>query len=65
MTRLKGVLSSERKATLAPRLVQTLIPQEIDPVIEIYTTATDFLFNELKVLTKLGIRSRRQLLGTT
>jgi hypothetical protein len=59
------VLSSDRKATLAPRLVQTLIREEIDPVTEIGTTATGFLFNELKVLTKLGIRSRRQLLGTS
>ena len=46
-TKLKGVLSSEQKATLAPRLVQTLIRQEIDPVTEIDTTATGFLFNEL------------------
>jgi hypothetical protein len=59
------VLSSERKATLAPRLVQTLTHQEVDPVTEIGTTATGFLFNELKVLRKLSIRSRRQLLGTT
>jgi hypothetical protein len=59
------VLRSERKATLAPRLVQTLIREEIGPVTEIGTTATGFLINELKVLTKLGIRSRRQLLGTT
>jgi hypothetical protein len=47
MTRLKGVLSSERKATLAPRLVQTLIRQAIDAITEIATTATGFLFNEL------------------
>jgi hypothetical protein len=59
------VVSSERKATLAPRLLQTLIRQEIDPVTEIGTTASRFLVNELKVLTKLGIRSRRQLFGTT
>ena len=59
------MLRSERKATLAPRLVQTLIREEIGPVTEIGTTATGFLINELKVLTKLGIRSRRQLLGTT
>jgi hypothetical protein len=59
------VLRSKRKATLAPRLVQTLIREEIGPVTEIGTTATGFLINELKVLTKLGIRSRRQLLGTT
>ena len=59
------MLRSKRKATLAPRLVQTLIREEIGPVTEIGTTATGFLINELKVLTKLGIRSRRQLLGTT
>ena len=29
------MLSSERKATFAPRLVQTFIRQEIDPVTEI------------------------------
>ena len=34
------MLSSERKATLAPQLVQTLIRQEIDPVTEISTTVT-------------------------
>ena len=45
----KGALSSEQKATLAPRLVQALIRQEIDPVTEIGTAATGFFFNELDV----------------
>ena len=39
--------SSEHKATLAPRLVQALIRQEIDPFTEIGTAATGFFFNEL------------------
>jgi hypothetical protein len=46
-TRLKGAPRSERKATLAPRLVQALIRQEIDPVTEIGTAVTGFFFNEL------------------
>lgn len=46
-TRLKGALSSERKATLAPRLVQAFIRQEIDPATEIGTAVTGFFFNEL------------------
>jgi phenylpyruvate tautomerase PptA (4-oxalocrotonate tautomerase family) len=45
----KGALSSEQKVTLAPRLVQALIHQEIDPVTEIGTAATGFFFNELDV----------------
>jgi phenylpyruvate tautomerase PptA (4-oxalocrotonate tautomerase family) len=45
----KGALSSEQKATLAPRLVQTLIRQKIDPFTEIGTAATGFFFNELEV----------------
>src|ERR1700722_12732935 len=45
----KGALSAEQKATLASRLVQALIRQEIDPVTEIGTAATGFFFNELDV----------------
>jgi phenylpyruvate tautomerase PptA (4-oxalocrotonate tautomerase family) len=45
----KGALSAEQKATLAPRLVQALIRQEIDPITEIGTAATGFFFNELDV----------------
>jgi phenylpyruvate tautomerase PptA (4-oxalocrotonate tautomerase family) len=45
----KGALSDEQKATLAPRLVEALIRQEIDPVTEIGTAATGFFFNELDV----------------
>jgi len=36
----KGALSAQQKADLAPRLVQALIRQEIDPVTEIGTAAT-------------------------
>ena len=43
----EGALSSERNATLAPLLVQTLICQEIGPVTEISTAVTGFFFNEL------------------
>ena len=46
---LRAVHGSEQKATLAPRLVQALIRQEIDPVTEIGTAATGFFFNELEV----------------
>jgi phenylpyruvate tautomerase PptA (4-oxalocrotonate tautomerase family) len=45
----KGALTAEQKASLAPRLVQALIRQEIDPVTEIGTAATGFFFNELDV----------------
>ena len=45
----KGALTAEQKAKLAPRLVQALIRQEIDPVTEIGTAATGFFFNELEV----------------
>jgi phenylpyruvate tautomerase PptA (4-oxalocrotonate tautomerase family) len=45
----KGAHSSEQKATLAPRLVQALIRQEIDPLTEIGTAATGFFFNELEI----------------
>jgi phenylpyruvate tautomerase PptA (4-oxalocrotonate tautomerase family) len=43
----KGALTAEQKAELAPRLVQALIRQEIDPVTEIGTAATGCFFNEL------------------
>jgi phenylpyruvate tautomerase PptA (4-oxalocrotonate tautomerase family) len=43
----KGALTAQQKADLAPRLVQALIRQEIDPVTEIGTAATGFFFNEL------------------
>ena len=59
------MFSSDRKATVAPRLARTLIREEISPVTEIGTAATGFLFNELQVPMKLGIKSRRELLGTT
>lgn len=52
-------------ATVAPRLARTLIREEISPVTEIGTAATGFLFNEPQVPMKLGIKSRRELLGTT
>ena len=45
----KGALTAEQKATLAPRLVQALIRQEIDPVTEIGTAATGFFYNEVDV----------------
>src|ERR1700735_1246961 len=45
----KGALSAEQKATLASRLVQTLIRQEIEPVTEIGTAATGFFYNEVDV----------------
>jgi phenylpyruvate tautomerase PptA (4-oxalocrotonate tautomerase family) len=45
----KGALTAEQKARLAPRLVQALIRQEIDPITEIGTAATGFFFNELDV----------------
>lgn len=38
-----------RRRHSPPRLVQALIRQEIDPVTEIGTAATGFLFNELDV----------------
>ncbi|MGB9416861.1 MAG: hypothetical protein WCB58_11140, partial [Acidobacteriaceae bacterium] len=44
-----GALTSDQKAKLAPRLVQALIRQEIDPVTEIGTAATGFFFNEIEV----------------
>jgi phenylpyruvate tautomerase PptA (4-oxalocrotonate tautomerase family) len=45
----KGALTAEQKAKLAPRLVQALIRQEIDPVTEIGTAATGFFYNEVDV----------------
>jgi len=45
----KGALTAEQKSSLAPRLVQALIRQEIDPITEIGTAATGFFFNELDV----------------
>src|SRR6202020_109685 len=45
----KGALTAEQKARLAPRLVQTLIRQEIEPVTEIGTAATGFFYNEVDV----------------
>ena len=54
--------SAEHKATLAPRLVQALIRQEIDAFTEIGTAATGFFFNELDrtgLSTHVRRRSRR------
>jgi phenylpyruvate tautomerase PptA (4-oxalocrotonate tautomerase family) len=45
----KGALSQEQKAKLAPRLVQALIRQEIEPVTEVGTAATGFFYNEVDV----------------
>jgi phenylpyruvate tautomerase PptA (4-oxalocrotonate tautomerase family) len=45
----KGALTHEQKTELAPRLVQALIRQEIDPVTEIGTAATGFFYNEVDV----------------
>jgi phenylpyruvate tautomerase PptA (4-oxalocrotonate tautomerase family) len=45
----KGALTADQKAKLAPRLVEALIRQEIDPVTEIGTAATGFFFNEIEV----------------
>jgi hypothetical protein len=45
----KGALTAEQKAALAPRLVQALIRQEIDPVTEIGTGATGFFYNEVGI----------------
>jgi phenylpyruvate tautomerase PptA (4-oxalocrotonate tautomerase family) len=45
----KGALSAEQKTKLAPRLVQALIRQEIDPVTESGTAKTGMFFNELDV----------------
>jgi phenylpyruvate tautomerase PptA (4-oxalocrotonate tautomerase family) len=45
----KGALTFEQKSELAPRLVQALIRQEIDPVTEIGTAATGFFYNEVDV----------------
>jgi phenylpyruvate tautomerase PptA (4-oxalocrotonate tautomerase family) len=45
----KGALSAEQKAKLAPKLVQALIRQEIDPITDIGTAATGFFFNELDI----------------
>jgi len=45
----RGALSSEQKARLAPRLVQALIRQEIDPVTESGTAKTGMFFNELDI----------------
>lgn len=43
----KGALTADQKARLAPRLVEALICQEIDPVTEIGTAATGLFFNEI------------------
>lgn len=45
----RGSLSPAQKTQLAPRLVQALIRQEIDPVTDIGTAATGFFYNEVDV----------------
>jgi phenylpyruvate tautomerase PptA (4-oxalocrotonate tautomerase family) len=45
----KGALTAAQKAKLAPRLVEALIQQEIDPVTDIGRAATGLLFNEIDV----------------
>lgn len=57
----KRAHSSKQKATLAPRLAQALIRQEIDPVTETGTAATGFFFNELmsKTASRAGFRHPR------
>jgi phenylpyruvate tautomerase PptA (4-oxalocrotonate tautomerase family) len=45
----KGALTSDQKAQLAPRLVEALIRQEIDPVTDIGRAATGFMYNEIDV----------------
>lgn len=45
----RGALTAAQKAKLAPRLLEALIQQEIDPVTDIGRAATGFLFNEIDV----------------
>lgn len=45
----KGALSGEQKCALAPKLVNALIRQEIDPVTESGTAKTGMFFNELDI----------------
>ena len=60
-----GALSSEQKATLAPRLVQALIRQEIDPVTRNRHGGNQFLLQRTRCRKLLpgrrsAIRASRQ-----